>query len=195
MEKVRHCSNCGRKIQDYDNYCNGCGHYLEKVRKDDFVTEVDNKEKLPVKSKMAMLWEQKLVKRALLAFLIIISSIVLIYMNSSPFNTMKGYWYTEKYHNYIQIREINDEYIEMVFYDKRRKEKVIQGNVVNHKRDTVNFYVTDRGKNVMTTLELKDGMLYYFSPEDTASGRMEFTKGTKEEFNNFYNVKDFYNSN
>ncbi|QWH19668.1 zinc ribbon domain-containing protein [Bacillus mycoides] len=192
---MRHCSNCGGKIQDYDNYCSGCGHYLEKIRKDNFVTEVDNKEKLPVKSKMAMLWEQKLVKRGLLAFLIIISSIVLIYMNSSPFNTMKGYWYTEKYHNYIQIREINDEYIEMVFYDKGRKEKVIQGNVVNHKRDTVNFYVTDRGKNVMTTLELKDGMLYYFSQEDTASGRMEFTKGTKEEFNNFYNVKDFYNSN
>ncbi|NWK67720.1 zinc ribbon domain-containing protein [Bacillus paramycoides] len=192
---MRHCSNCGRKIQDYNNYCNGCGHYLEKVRKYDFVTEVDNKEQLPVKSKIAILWEKKLVKRGLLAFLIIMSSIVLIYMNSSPFNTMKGYWYTEKFHNYIQIREINDEYIEMVFYDKRRKEKVIQGNVVNHKRDTVNFYVTDRGKNVMATLELKDGMLYYFSPEDTSSGRMEFTKGTEEEFNNFYNIKDFYNSN
>ncbi|MFJ8352035.1 hypothetical protein [Bacillus paramycoides] len=192
---MRHCSNCGRKIQDYNNYCNGCGHYLEKVRKDDFVTEVDSKEQLPVKSKMVMLWEKKIVKGGLLAFLAIVSSIVLIYMNSSPFNTMKGYWYTEKYHNYIQIREINDEYIEMVFYDKRRKEKVIQGNVVNHKRDTVNFYVTDRGKNVMTTLELKDGMLYYFSPEDTASGRMEFTKGTEEEFNNFYNVKGIYNSN
>ncbi|MGE7883263.1 zinc-ribbon domain-containing protein [Bacillus sp. NPDC094077] len=192
---MRHCSNCGRKIQDYDNYCTGCGHNLEKVKKDDFATEVDSKEQLPVKSKIVMLWEKKVVKGGLLAFLVIVSSIVLIYMNSSPFHTMKGYWYTEKYHNYIQIREINDEYIEMVFYDKRRKEKVIQGNVVNHKRDTVNFYVTDRGKNVMATLELKDGMLYYFSPEDTASGRMEFTKGTEEEFNNFYNVKGIYNSN
>ncbi|AOM13331.1 zinc ribbon domain-containing protein [Bacillus cereus] len=182
---MRQCSNCGSQVRQHDNFCGDCGMNLEKQQCSEEILETNNEWNVENKKKTSFLAHKRFVVVSAIALIIVASTIYIFLTHSSTFNKMKGYWYAGGKGAYLQIQEIDDKNIEIVFYEKRGKTERVKGSVVDYNDNQVicNMSYPWNGR---VKLELLDDTTLYMSEEGKKSHKLKLTKVSEKEMQEFY---------
>lgn len=173
MESSKFCTNCGKKLDSTDKFCTGCG------------TPAGGHQQ-PITGSVNQLPQKK--KKNLyigVAAVVAIIAGIMIHSANSPFNKVKGYWYTLKYQSYMTVEPVGDKMLNLALYDESGQPEQVHGTVLSHTSNSIEIRVNDDGDISIATLELKDKSHLSLIVKDESGDveeSLDFEKQTKSDF-------------